>query len=154
MMKKSRKLSADAKIIIALMKNQPQKIEDLWRSAKVHRGTFYRRIPILDESKIVKKTDEGYALWDYNPLEGEMRKLLERLQKEQWIAVTLDYLGGALRQYPYDEEFQRLAWRLVPEYGLKIGEKIERQERNSTGLKKFRLRTIGLQSVFPPPSEP
>ena len=120
MLKKGRRLSADAKIILQLMKNQPQKHSELWRNAKIHRATFYRVIPLLETKDIVKKTVEGYALGDYNPLEGAMRKVLQKYQDWGCGTMSMEYLASLLGQYP-DEEFQRLAWRLVPEYKMKIG---------------------------------
>ena len=54
----------DAKIIIALKRKQPQTKSELIKSG-IGRSSFYRNIPILINLEIIKKTDKGYAFWEY-----------------------------------------------------------------------------------------
>ena len=61
---------------------------------------------------------------DYEPLEGALRKVLAKLQGEKWTEVPIDYLASEVGQYP-NENFKGLAWRLVGDYNIRIGDKIK-----------------------------
>lgn len=60
-----KKLSADAKILIALTKQQPQKRLDLIKSAGIHPTTFSRIKRLLLNGGIIKETANGYSLFNY-----------------------------------------------------------------------------------------
>jgi len=61
----SKKLSADAKIIVALMKDQPLKRFALCKKACVSEATFSRNKRLLINNKVIKKTSKGYCLFNY-----------------------------------------------------------------------------------------
>ena len=58
-----KKLGADAKILVALMKLQPQKRVELCRNAGIHTSTFSRYKRLLEG--IIKETPDGFCLWNY-----------------------------------------------------------------------------------------
>jgi hypothetical protein len=72
-------LSSDAKIIITLLKKQPQTKEEICKETKIGIRTFYRIISLLEEQKIVKCEDHTYALWYFNPLEKQIEAAFSRL---------------------------------------------------------------------------
>lgn len=73
------KVSSDAKIIISLIKNQPQTKEEICKETKTRDRTFYRIISLLREQKIVKYEDHTYALWYFNPLEKQIEDAFSKL---------------------------------------------------------------------------
>jgi len=77
----SRSLSADAKIIWSLVNKQPQKIDALCESARISERTFYYKRPILEKLKIIKKTENGYALGPYVEAEELVIKTIKRWNK-------------------------------------------------------------------------
>jgi hypothetical protein len=74
-----RKLGADAKIIIALIKHQPQKRLDLCKNAKIDPSTFSRHKRIL--SGIIKETPDGFCLWNFNNPVSLWERTQEKLRK-------------------------------------------------------------------------
>jgi hypothetical protein len=70
------KLSSDARIIIALIKKQPQTKEDICQKELVHIKTFYRIASFLEKKDIIKRVDGMYALWYFNPLEKRIEDAL------------------------------------------------------------------------------
>jgi hydroxymethylpyrimidine pyrophosphatase-like HAD family hydrolase len=72
-------LSSDAKIIITLIKKQPQTKEEICKETKISDRTFYRIISLLEEKKIVKCEDHTYALWYFNPLEKQIEDTFSKL---------------------------------------------------------------------------
>lgn len=61
-----KKLSVDAKVIVALIKRQPQKRLDLCKSAGIHPSSFNRVRRLLENRGIMEETDNGYKLWFYS----------------------------------------------------------------------------------------
>ena len=72
-------LSSDAKIIITLIKNQPQTKQEICKETKIKSRTFYRNISLLEEQKIVKCEDHTYALWYFNPLDKQIEDAFSKL---------------------------------------------------------------------------
>jgi hypothetical protein len=72
------KLSVEAKIIFALMRDQPQIVEKLCRNAKVDRSSFYRARRLLINEGILKEIDNKYALSNF----VELQSLWDRLQTD------------------------------------------------------------------------
>lgn len=60
-----RVLSAEGKIVAALLRKQPQKIGALCKSAGIHETSFYRLRRLLLDKEIIKETERGFALSDY-----------------------------------------------------------------------------------------
>ncbi len=124
-----KKLSADARLIVALLRKQPQKKKDLCKSAGVHLSTFYRIKPLL-EIKIIKETEEGYALWNFIELKKAIDDYLNKLKESDSSppTVTIDQIASKLGVSPslIEEEI----YPIVAKYGMEIkndnGEKVVR----------------------------
>jgi len=78
-------LSSDAKIIAALLKKQPQTKESICKETKISDSSFYRNIPLLEKTKLIKQIDQIYALWDFDVLEERIEAALSKLIKENPI---------------------------------------------------------------------
>jgi hypothetical protein len=74
----TKKLGADAKIIVALIKQQPQKRLSLCESAGINESTFSRYKRLLKNEGIIKETSEGFSLWYFK----ESPSLWDRMQKK------------------------------------------------------------------------
>ena len=83
---KKRKLSSDARIIYALLKKQPQNKIELCKNAGIAESTFYTVHPLLEGLGIIKKTEEGYALRNYNELEEAIVQVIKR-----WKNIAFRY---------------------------------------------------------------
>lgn len=82
---KKTQLSSDAKIIAALLKKQPQTKESICKETKISDSSFYRNIPLLEKTKLIKQIDQIYALWDFDVLEERIEAALSKLIKENPI---------------------------------------------------------------------
>lgn len=102
-----RKLSTQAKVMAALMKNQPQKTDDLCRSAGIHKSTFYRMRRLLMNKRIIKKVEKGYVLRNY----VEPTSLWDSLQ-DSFKQVGGDLVEIALQKASYAGRHQETGWRL------------------------------------------
>jgi hypothetical protein len=74
-------LGADAKIIIALLKQQPLKRIDLCGKANVNESTFSRYKRLLINKGIIKESNQGFSLWFYNESLSLWDTLYNELQK-------------------------------------------------------------------------
>jgi len=81
-----RKLSSDAKLIVALLNKQPQKMDELCERAGMHFTTFYRVCPLLESQGIIKETKDGYALWTYSEIEETVVEAVN-----QWKSLAFRY---------------------------------------------------------------
>ena len=127
-----KRLSADAKIIIALLRNQPQKRDDLCKNAGINVSTFYKVLPLLESEGIIKETEGGYALWFYDTLESKVREALDKLLREG-RCIAVEALANEVGK-PWSE-IESITYAVVSKYdGLEIrtvratGEKIIRVE--------------------------
>ncbi len=69
-----RRLSSDARIIVALLRKQPLGKDELCKKAGVPLSTFYRICRMLEDLGILKEIEVGgYALWSYSEIEKEIR---------------------------------------------------------------------------------
>jgi len=91
-----RRLSSDARIIIALLNKQPQKLDELCKNAGVHQSTFYRICPLLEARGIIKKTMEGYALWTYKELEKIAIEAVNRWKSLAFRYPTLNEVADEI----------------------------------------------------------
>jgi hypothetical protein len=73
---RKKQLSADARIIYALHKRQPQSKEELIKNSQVTLKTFYRITSFLAEQQIIKRVDGMYAFKDFDPLEKMIEDVL------------------------------------------------------------------------------
>jgi hypothetical protein len=112
-------LSSDAKIIITLIKEQPQTKEEICKETKISPRTFYRIISLLEEQKIVKCEDHTYALWYFNPLEKQIEAALSKyITEEKYVTcnIIVDEIGKPWR------EIEALTLEVAKKKGLRITE--------------------------------
>jgi hypothetical protein len=132
---KKRKLSADASIILALLRRQPQNREELCRSAKVSKSNFYRVHSFLEKHKIVKKTEGGYVLFFYNQLEKSIENALVRLIEGSSV-FSVEELASEVGK-PWSE-IESVTYTLLKKLGLTIktrrGEKVIEKSQGGTLL--------------------
>jgi hypothetical protein len=76
-----KELSSDAKIIVSLLKKQPQNTDELCKSAGVPRSTFYSDRPALENSGVLKETEKGYALWTYDDREEDVTQATKKWRR-------------------------------------------------------------------------
>jgi len=106
-----KRLSAQAKIIIALLRKQPQVIRELLKTANIDYSTFSRNRRILVNSEIIKEVQGKIALESY----VERKGLWDRKREE------LELHGGYLLNLKVDRlecPIERGETNLgIPEYG-------------------------------------
>lgn len=73
--------SADAKIIVSLMRLQPQKRLELCKNSHIHPTTFSRHKRRLINEGIIKESANGYSLWNYKEWRSLWDSLLDDLEK-------------------------------------------------------------------------
>lgn len=127
------RLSSDAKVIIALMKDQPQKLNDLCRNAGIHPSTFYRIRPLLINMEILKETVRGYTLRFYSELDEKVEKALREYKDTGYEQVGLNDLANKVGESP--KVIEEITYRLAPKYGLEIGLESRRKEPQGTLLR-------------------
>lgn len=112
-------LSSDTKIIVSLIKNQPQTKEEICKETKISDRTFYRIISLLQEYKIIKCEDYTYALWYFNPLEKQIEDVFSKYITEKNILtfdIIVDEIGKPWR------EIEALTFKVAKKIGLRITE--------------------------------
>jgi len=119
-------LSADARVITALLKSQPQKLDDLCRNAGIHKSTFYRLRPLLIKERILKETERGYSLWFYNELDEKVEEALKEYKEMGYCQVALKDLSNKVGEPP--DIIEEPTYRLAPKYSLEIGEESRKKE--------------------------
>jgi len=107
-------LSVDAKILIALMRKQPQSREELIKSGKISNTSFYRNIKLLIKREILKKDKTGYSFIDFVAEPDYWNKIKNKFAEvgADLIEITLqkalegDYhpITGHL-QFTYETEY-------------------------------------------------
>jgi DNA-binding Lrp family transcriptional regulator len=119
-----KELSADAKLIIALLKNQPQSKDKLYKNAGIDISTFYRILPLMERRGIIKETSEGFALWTYIELDRAIENALDKLEKTVSV-ITFNKIASEVGVQPSDIE--PIIYRIVKECGMEV--RIERGEK-------------------------
>jgi len=129
------KLSADAKMIIALLKKQPQTKDDLCKNAGIHLSTFYRIILLLKGRGIVKETGDGFALWTYIELENAIEKALDKLEETD-SEITFSKIASEVGVRPH--EIESIIYSIAKKRGMEVrlqkGEKIIARKTEATLL--------------------
>lgn len=117
-------LSADAKLIIALIRKQPQTKDALCKVTGIHLSTFYRILPLMKERGIIKETEGGFALWKYMELEKAVEKALHELKKKG-LYISFNKIASEVGVHPNEIEFMiySIAKKLGMEVVLHNGEK-------------------------------
>jgi hypothetical protein len=95
-------LGADAKIIIALLKQQPLKRIELCEKANINESTFSRYKRLLLNRGILKETAQGFSLWYYRESQslwdvvfGELQKVGGHLTKVKLERILVEREGYA-----------------------------------------------------------
>lgn len=143
------KLSADARLIVALMKKQPQKKDELCRRAGVHLSTFYRLRPILEKKEVIRETEEGYVLWDYNEKEKVVIDVVNRWKSLGFRYPTVEEIADETGLAPEEAKFlvhktkKETGW-FMPNEGI-----IEsaRERLGEVLVCAARIRNLGLPKV-------
>ncbi len=81
-------LSSDAKIILALLKKQPQTRDELCENTGIKDRTFYRMDSFLQDSNIIKCVDGMYALWNFEFLEKQIEDVFRRFLSERQVVYS------------------------------------------------------------------
>ncbi len=119
------RLSADAKLIIALLRKQPQTKDSLCKNAGIHLSTFYRVLPLLRDRGIIKETEDGFALWTYIELEKAVENALDKLQESD-STLTFHQIASEVGAHP--SEIEPIIYRIAKKRGMEVrllkGEKV------------------------------
>jgi len=132
-MSDQKRLHSDAKVILALLKKQPQKLEELCKSANISRATFYRIRRLLISEGVLKETNKGYALWFYSSVEDKVREALRSFKEEGYEMVSINDLANRVGEHP--AKIEEEAYRIALEYGIKIGN-ISKIDRGTPYLRR------------------
>jgi sugar-specific transcriptional regulator TrmB len=118
-------LSADAKLIIALIRKQPQTKDALCKSAGIHLSTFYRILFLLKERGIIKETEGEFALWTYIELEKDIEKVLDKFE-ETSSEITLNKIASEVGVHP--SKIESIIYKIANKRGMEVqmrkGEKV------------------------------
>jgi sugar-specific transcriptional regulator TrmB len=118
-------LSADAKLIIALLKKQPQTKSELCKNAGVHISTFYRILPLLERHGVIKETSEGFALWTYIELKKDVENTIDKLEGVTSV-IALNKIASEVGIHP--SKIERIIYSIAKERGMEVrlekGEKV------------------------------
>lgn len=110
-----RKLGSDAKLIIALLKEQPLEMDELCKRAGISLNTFFRIRPLLKKRGIIKETQKGYALFTYNEAEEQVIEAIDRLKNLAFRYPIIEEVAAEVAKTP--EEAKRLIYKTVDRTG-------------------------------------
>jgi hypothetical protein len=111
-----KELSSDAKIIVALVKKQPQNRDELCQNAAVNLKTFYRISSFLQEKGIIKCINGVYALKEFDFLEKQIEDALIRFTTGNFCTPGL-LANEVGRPWP---TIQALTYKIAKKLGLTI----------------------------------
>jgi len=114
---RKRQLSSDAKIIVALLKNQPQDKAQLLQSTGVSESAFYRDASFLLGTGIIKITDGTYSLWFFDPLEKIIEDTLIKFTSEKQFVNAIVISNEIGKPWP---EIASLTYQVAKKLGLTI----------------------------------
>ena len=112
---RKRELSAEARVIKSLKKEQPQNRVELSKSTGLSERQLYRIFPLLEEHELIKLTERGYALWTYSDLEESIKKVIIRWKDVVFRYPTKDEIAIDVGITPEDTE------KLAYKFGTQIG---------------------------------
>jgi hypothetical protein len=112
-----KRLSSDARIIVALLKKQPQSKDELCKGAMVSKSAFYRIRPLLTGSGVIKEVEGEYALWTFSELEKSVEDALFRLIRKGY-RITLEDLTNEVGK-PWSE-IETVTYSILKKYKLQI----------------------------------
>lgn len=129
------RLSADAKLIVALLRKQPQTKAELCKNTGIDTSTFYRNLPLLKRRGIIKETKDGFALWTYIELEKDIENALDKLEKTDSV-ITFNKIASEVGVHP--SEIEPMIYRIAKKRGMVVcvdkGEKAVVREVEGTVL--------------------
>lgn len=114
---RKRQLSSDAKIIITLLKKQPQTKKEICENTKISDPTFYRIISLLQEQQIIKCIDHLYSLWNFDFLEKRVEDALSKLLRENPVVYSGDVVNEVGKPWP---QIEGVTYEIVKKLGLTI----------------------------------
>jgi hypothetical protein len=101
-----RKLSADAKIILALKSKQPLNPREIAERVSINQSSVYRSLRLMVSHDLIKETPAGFALWFYS-------------EESQWgkLQQKINAAGGEIAKIPvsissYSGRDEETGWRL------------------------------------------
>jgi len=112
-----RRFSSDARIVVALLKKQPQSKDELCKGAAVSKSAFYRLRPMLMDSGIIKEVEGGYALWTFSELEKTVEDALFRLVRKGYRITLEDLTNEAGRPW---SEIENVIYAILKRHRLQI----------------------------------
>jgi len=112
-----RRLSSDARIIVALLKKQPLDKDELCKGAAVSKSAFYRLRPLLVDSGIIKEVEGGYALWTFSELEKIVEDALFRLIRKGYRIIVEDLTNEVGKPW---SEIETVTYAVLKKYKLQI----------------------------------
>jgi predicted transcriptional regulator len=112
---RKKELSAEARVIKSLKKEQPQNRVELSKSTGLSERQLYRIFPLLEEHELIKMTEGGYALWTYSDLEESMKKVIERWKDMAFRYPTVHEIAVEIGITPEDAE--KLAYKFGAQKG-------------------------------------
>jgi len=127
---KKRQLSSDAKILVTLIKNQPQTKEELFKETKISDSTFHRNISFLKELKIIKCVDGMYALFNFDFIEKTIEAAMTRLLGENGYVNNEWLINEVGKSWP---EIKAQTYKVAK----KLGFDIEEISNNKTTFMKY-----------------
>ena len=120
-------LPAEVKIIQCLREDQPLKVDELCKKARISRTTFYHVRPVLINEGIIKETEKGrYALADYDMLSEKVEEAFRKFKENRYVQVSLIDIANEVGE-PI-ESIKTHAFHYARKYGLKIGEESKEEE--------------------------
>ena len=116
--RKKRQLSADAALIVALMKKQPQNKEELIKTAQIDERTFYRLSSRLQRLDIIKRTDGMYALKGFDFTEKTIEDAFLKFLNEGRTMIYSDFIVNEVGK-PW-QEIQSVTFSVAKKLALTV----------------------------------
>jgi len=95
-------------------------LQELEHATGVTRETLKKRAELLNEAGMIKLTQKGWALSDYEPINAKVKKALKRLRLDGYANITLQDVSRKTRLPP--KVIEVAAYLLAPKHGLTIAE--------------------------------
>ena len=118
---RKKELSPDAKIIIALLKKQPQTRDELIKNAPVSTSVFYENSALLKEKGYITENEKGYALWTCEDAEGTVVKAINKWRQVAFRDPDVIEIANETSISPQDVESLRakikdkIGWKMPNE---------------------------------------
>lgn len=115
-----KKFGSDAKILLALIKKQPQSRQEIMDNGNLKTSAYQRAMPLLIREKIVKKKGNQYTLYNYVDWKGRLEQVVREYSiKFPRGQLSLTDLANVVGMPPKNIKIE--AFQLTHKYGIKIG---------------------------------